>query len=229
MRTVLTLCLLLLAGCGGAPPGASAPYEPVELSPETSIKPAEVVSRPDETSADASASRRIVISTADLRLETEKPDSVHQQTVEIGLDYGGYILKSTPEQTSVRLPALSFHAALGRIEKLGKVIDRDISGEDITEQYRDLEIRLANALKTRERYLGLLKQAKNLQEIMRVESELERINRLIETLKGQINRYSDLTRYSTITVNTSQQTRSGPVGFAFEQMYKGVKWLFVRK
>jgi len=233
MRNVLTLCLLLLAGCAGSPPPPapmeSAPYEPIERSGGTELKPSEDSQQVEAAEADDEAAQRVIISTADLRLETQNPDSVHHEVVAIGLNLGGYILKSTPDETSLRLPAVSFHDALERIENLGKVVDKDISGEDITDQYRDLEMRLDNALKTRERYLRLLSEAMGLQETLRMERELERINLLIENLKGQINRFSHLTRYATITVETSRKTRSGPVAFALEQMYNGVKWLFVWK
>jgi len=226
VKTMLMLCLLLLASCASRPPAPSEPstaYRAIKLPEGQTVKTAEMSEPDDETF------RRIIISTADLRLETENPDSVHSRTVEVALDCGGYVLNSTPDQTSIRLPATEFHEALTEIEGLGAVVDKKISGNDITEKYRDLEIRLANALKTRGRYLKLLDEANNLQEIFRVEKELERMNHEIETLKGQINRLSHLTRYSTITVNTRQKTRSGPVGYALESVYKGVKWLFVRK
>ncbi len=231
MRTVLTLCLLLLAGCGGGPPPPSEPptlFRATQHSQGLAIKPVGASHQLKSAEADDEESRRIIISTADLRVETENPDSVHARIIEVALDCGGYVLKSTPDQTSIRLPAAEFHGALAGIELLGAIVDKKISGNDITEKYRDLEIRLDNAVKTRDRYLKLLDQARNLQEILRVEKELERMNHEIETLKGQINRLSHLTRYSTITVNTRQKTRPGPIGYALERVYKGVKWLFVR-
>ncbi len=229
MRTVLILCLFLLAGCGGAPPptSESTAYEPLQQNGKAEPVLSQNSPRGKNPASDDEVAQRVIISTAELKLETEDPDSVHREVVEIGLNLGGYILKSTPNQTSLRLPAVSFHDALQQIETLGRVTDKDISGKDITSQYRDLELRLANALRTRERYLRLLAEAKGLQETVRMEKELERLNLRIENLKGKINRLSHLTRYATLTVETSQKTRSGPVAFALEQMYNGVKWLFV--
>lgn len=142
--------------------------------------------------------------------------------------YHGYVLNSGEGSTSIRIPALGFNNALDEILMLGEVISREISGEDVTEQYHDLQMRLANAEKTRLRYLELLNKAKDIDEIFRVEKELERINQQIEIYKGKIEKLSHLTAYSTITVNTTPEIKPGPVGYVFEQMYKGVKWLFVR-
>jgi hypothetical protein len=66
------------------------------------------------------------------------------------------VLSSGRDKTTLRVLAIHFKEALGQIEKPGKVTDKNISGEDVTEEYRDLEIRLDSAEKTRKRYLELL-------------------------------------------------------------------------
>jgi hypothetical protein len=55
------------------------------------------------------------------------------------------------------------------------VKDKNIAGEDVTEEYRDLEIRLDSAEKTRQRYLELLNKAERVKEILKIEKELERL------------------------------------------------------
>jgi len=101
-------------------------------------------------------------------------------------------------------------------------------GEDVTEEYRDLEIRLDSAEKTRKRYLELLNKAEKVDEILKIERELERLNGEIDLLKGKINRLTHLAQYATITVQTSNGVKKGVLGYAFYGVYSGVKWLFVR-
>jgi len=85
-----------------------------------------------------------------------KPDSLQNILMTLAKKYSGYVLSSGREVTTIRVPAIHFKDAILQIEQLGKVKDKNISGEDVTEEYRDLEIRLDSAEKTRKRYLELL-------------------------------------------------------------------------
>jgi predicted nucleic acid-binding Zn-ribbon protein len=136
-------------------------------------------------------------------------------------------LSSGGNETSIRIPSTGFNSAIEDIEKLGEIIEKKLSGNDVTEQYSDPETRLDNAEKTRQRYLALLERAESMDEILRLEKELERLNIRIEMLKGKIERLSHLIHYCTITVKSFKEVEPGPVAYAFYQLYSGVKWLFV--
>ncbi len=103
----------------------------------------------------------------------------------------------------------------------------DVRGEDVTEEYLDLRIRLDNLEKARLRYLDLLNKAQNVGETLAVEKELERITMEIERLKGRIGYLERVVRFSTIQVVFERPTNPGPVGWVFYILYHGVKWLFV--
>jgi hypothetical protein len=78
--------------------------------------------------------------------------------------------------------------AIKEISELGKVQGKSLSGQDVTEEYLDFQIRLENAEKSRERYLELLAKAENVEAALKVEKELERLNGTIDLLKGKMNR-----------------------------------------
>jgi hypothetical protein len=170
---------------------------------------------------------RMIVSSATIRIKSMEPDSVHNRVIEYALSCNGYILHSGDGKTTVRVPAACFKPAMANFETLGELLSKEITGKDVTEEFHDLQTRLDNAEKTRQRYLALLDKAKNLEEILRVERELERLNQTIEQLKGKIERLSHIVAYSSITVETTEPTRPGPVGYAFYGLYQGIKWLFV--
>jgi hypothetical protein len=172
---------------------------------------------------------RMIVSSATIRLKSQEPDWVHDRVIEFALSCKGYVLYSGEGKTTVRVPAACFKPAIADIESLGEVFSKEITGQDVTEEYHDLNTRLDNAEKTRLRYLALLDKAKNLEEILRIEKELERLNQNIEQLKGKIERMSHIVAYSSITVETTEPARPGPVGYAFYGLYKGIEWLFVWK
>jgi len=105
---------------------------------------------------------------------------------------------------------------------------KNVSANNVTSRYVDLQLRLDNALNARKRYLELLKQAENVEAALKVEKELERLNYTIEQLKHQINGINRDAQYSKITINLKQKKKLGPLGFIFKGVYLGVKWLFVR-
>ncbi|TVR84739.1 MAG: DUF4349 domain-containing protein [Saprospirales bacterium] len=171
--------------------------------------------------------RRILFS-ALLGMTVENPDSANAALTLIAENFNGYVNELGTFQTVIRVKSQYFNSALEEVDKLGKIQRRSIRGLDLTEDYFDYQIRLENAEKTRQRYLVLLDRANTVQEALKVERELERINETIDLLKGRINRIDHLHEYSTITVRLSERKRPGILGYVGLGIYHSVKWLFVR-
>ena len=176
---------------------------------------------------DANNTDRKMIYNASVSMTVKNPDSVNVHLVAIAKKYKGYVLNTGYSYTTIRVTADSLQQAIKEISKLGKVSYKSITGEDITDEYADLGIRLVNAQKARTRYLELLEKAANVDETLKVEKELERLNNVIDLLEGKMNRLNQLEQYSTITVNMQKKVKPGPVMFIFKYLFKGVKFLFV--
>lgn len=76
--------------------------------------------------------------------------------------------------------------------------------------------------------MELLEKAQTVEEILKVEKELERLNGEIDQLKGKIKRYDHLTQLATITIHLEEKKKLGILGYISVGLYKAVKWLFVR-
>jgi hypothetical protein len=169
-----------------------------------------------------------IIYNAYIRLIVKQPDSLSQKLKEIAVKYDGYLLSAGSDEITIRVIADKLENAISDIEKEGKVDYKNISGEDVTEQFSDFEIRLDNAMKARKRYLELLENAANVSEALEVEKELERLNNEIELLKGKLKRMEHLVSYSTIRVGYQEKVKPGVLGYIGIGTYKFVKWFFVR-
>ena len=165
---------------------------------------------------------------ATIEIQSLEPDTVHSRVLDMAFAYGGYVLNADNDATSIRIPAVGFKDAIRQIEKLGEVTNEKITGQDVTDSFKDLQVRLNNAEKTRQRYLELLEMAKSINEVLTLEKELERLNREIELYKGKIERLAHLVEYCTITVKTTREIKPGPVSQAFYAAFSGIKWMFVR-
>jgi hypothetical protein len=169
-----------------------------------------------------------IIYNAYINLTVKQIDSTNLQLKKIATDNKGYEVELGSSKTVIKVEHQLLNNAIQSISLLGKVDYKNIVGQDVTEQYLDLKMRLENAVKSRERYLQLLNQAENVQTALSVEKELERITLTIEQLEGKIKNIDRNTHYATITINLKQKKKLGPLGFIFKGVYLGVKWLFVR-
>ena len=181
-----------------------------------------------QESAAFQKSKRKVITSVDLTMQVVQIDSANIALTTIASAYEGYFNKVGDEQTVIRVKSVLLEEALKAIGEVGVIKDQTATGIDVTDQYTDYGIRLENAQKTRERYLELLKIADSVDQIIKIEKELERLNETIDLLKGQMNRLSHLSEYATITINFQERVKPGPVGYVFVGLYKTVEWLFVR-
>ena len=168
-----------------------------------------------------------MIYNASITVVVKKPDTANAHLLTIARKYKGYILSQSVNYTEIRVKADSLQLAMKEIALLGKVKYKNIYTQDVTEDYADLKIRLDNAKKARVRYLELLDKATTVEETLKVEKELERLNTEIDLLEGKMIRITYLEEYSTVTVTVKQRVKLGPVGFVFKYLFKGVSYLFV--
>lgn len=198
-------------------------------SASTAIMPAPAdVASADPAASESSAGDRVMIYDAELVIEAAEPDSLVPRASRLATRSGGYVLEAGVRVITVRIPSDRLDAAMESVLSWGELLDRRVEGQDVTERYRDLELRLSSARRSRDRYLDLLDRAANVPQALQVEKELERIDRQIESLEGELNALRERVRFSTLTIRHRDQLEPGPVGWVFTKIGAGVKWLFVR-
>jgi len=116
---------------------------------------------------------------------------------------GGYMQEMSANSITVKVPAEKFHDAIAMVEKLGEVTKKEIKGADVTDQVRDLRIRLENAERLRKRLLKLLEKSDKVEDTLKVEKELARVTETIELLKGRLRYIESKVAFSTLTVHVN--------------------------
>ncbi|MFA4957895.1 MAG: DUF4349 domain-containing protein [Candidatus Methanoperedens sp.] len=158
-------------------------------------------------------SERKVISTATLTIEVVSAQAAINDITNITLNSGGFISSSSINDIgssrrsgfiTARVPQDKFYPAIEKIESLGTRKQRQISGQDVTEEFIDLGARLDNFKKQEARLLDILKMAATVKDIIEVEHELERVRGEIESLTGRLNYLNQSVEMSTITVNVME-------------------------
>lgn len=202
-----------VAQAAGAPPapqpapGAARP-EPMKEKPDVS-PPSPGAQNPTggkgESGASAgnapSAAGPLLIYKATLHMAVFETKKSLDEVEKLAKDVGGYLVRREDQSITVRVPSKKFDGAVERIGKLGDMLHRNVSVDDVTEQFHDMQIRQRNLEVVRNRLEELLKKAASVTEAITVERELERVTGEIERLKGRLKYLSELIQFSTITVN----------------------------
>jgi len=142
----------------------------------------------------------LLIYQATLHLSVFEVEATQGTVTEIARELGGFLARQNDQQVVIRVPAGKFREALARIEQAGDVLHRNIEALDVSEEFRDVQIRLRNAEVVRDRLAALMAQARTVEEALAVQVELERITGVIEQLKGRMQYLGDRIAFSTITV-----------------------------
>jgi hypothetical protein len=155
------------------------------------------------SSAEAFAERMVVF-TAMIELEVGDVDSTLDDIRALTEDYGGFIAsvntRSGTGAITIRVPQASFYYAVSEVEGLGEVQTRDLKGEDVTEDFVDLQARLRNLESQEGRLNEILAMGTTVEEVLKVEKELERVRGGIEGLTGEIQYLESRVELATITV-----------------------------
>lgn len=145
----------------------------------------------------------MLIYTADLRLQVERErfDAVLDQVLNAAREMGGYLVRRDDASIQVRVPSARFHDGLRTMEGMGEVVRRHVSAEDVSEEYRDAEVRLQNLRAVRQRLEEFLRRAANMTEALQVERELERVTQEIDRIEGRMRFLSARVAFSLVTVS----------------------------
>lgn len=208
------LAIWALGGCGLREESSVAPEEPLAPVPEDRIAAksaslslaqvaAESVPRPREP-------QRLVIKTAHLELEIEHYDPWMSQVQELVKGYKGYIVSSAVHQISqnarrgeltIRVPEADFERLLAALKGSAREVEGEqLGGQDVTEEFFDLEARLENQRRTERRFQEILQAAKNVEEILAVERELSRVREEIDRLEGRRRYLQDRVALAMVSV-----------------------------
>lgn len=189
------------------------------------------------TSAEGSAQRDPlavgpkVIKTAAVRIEVPRKAfrrSV-QEAVDVAEGHGGFVLTSevTGDERMrgsvvLRVPAEEFVVALSELRGLGELKGESVSGEDVSEEFVDLEARLRNLEAQETVLLRLMDRAQTVGATIRVQRELSGVQLEIERLRGRLRFLEDQTAFGTIRLNLVQAgvappQEAGTIARAWEQ------------
>ncbi|MBI2897264.1 MAG: DUF4349 domain-containing protein [Deltaproteobacteria bacterium] len=183
---------------------------------------------PENQTATDATSGPLLIYEATLNLAVYQVQDNQRAVVQIAQELGGYLGQQNDQTVVVRVPAAKFREALGRVEALGDVLHRNIQALDVSEQFRDLQIRLRNAEQVRDRLAALLEQANNVEQSLQIERELERLTGEIESMKGRLRFLEDRISFSTITVNFAPREQENLQGEVFHLPFDWLQSLGLR-
>ncbi len=165
-----------------------------------------------ETAADVDQK---IVKTGSLDMLVENVSEAVEEMGSLAVQRGGFVQSSNVSEGGngvyygevvVRVPVEAFESAMADLRSLATLVrSESANGQDVTEHYTDLEARLRNAEAQEKTYLDILKQAKNVEDILSVQERLGSIREQIETLKGRIRYLANTTSFSTISLTVSEE------------------------
>lgn len=198
------------SGRGGGGGGSSRPQI---LAQKIALD--QVTGTQDQTTI---SSRKIVRS-ADLTLEAESPQTSIQKITSIAEGSGGFVVESQESSSdvkttehdvvaaTVRVPADKFNDVLKAVrETASRVIVENVKGEDVTEEFIDIEARLKAEKALETQFLEIMKRANSVTDALEVQRELADVRGEIEKIEGRKRFLENQSSLSTIKIKLQTPT-----------------------
>jgi len=178
----------------------------------------------DEDWALEAVEERMIIWTGDVSLIVKDAGESLEKVEAIAKDLGGYVVNSSSwyqddqlrARLTIRVPSGEFDAAMARLKELAiRVENRNVSTQDVTEEYTDLDARLRNLEATETELLELLTEVRErtskAEDVLAVYREITNIRGQIEQLKGRMQYLEKMTAMATINVELIPDVLAKPL------------------
>ncbi len=206
---IILLLVLLIAGCSksDSPREIDSGYIEKEYE-KNGINDA----NSEETTKTPINQELKLIKNGSATIKTKNVDDSYQNILNIVKEFEGYQTDISRNEgtnfTTIRvefkIPADNLDVFLGKLDENEDVKYLNIYTKDITNEYYDSDIRLKQLEKELAKYQEFFDAAANVEEMLRIQYEINRTTTEIEILKGQFKLWDSLIAYSTITLEISE-------------------------
>jgi hypothetical protein len=227
--------LVLLTSCAGAASDNYAMEEsiamgapaaaPMEMEVYADSAAMDTSARSASSSVEPAQQERLVIKNADLSITVDDPIKSMDAIAYLAESLGGHVVSSNTYQTyannglripegsiTIRIPSEKLTEALDRIKTDAVEVENEtVSGEDVTDQYVNLQSRLKAKKAAEAKLLEIMEQARTTEDTLNVYAQLQVIQSDIEVLQGQINYYERSAAMSSISVRVIATEKSQPI------------------
>lgn len=155
---------------------------------------------------------RKVIYDGSVTVRVGDAEAAADRAIAIAGDVDGFLGKQDSQlegdrrvDVTLRVPAEDFEDVMAKVAALGKVLDRKVDSEDVTDQVVDLEGRLENARASSQRLRELLAKAENVQNIAALEDRLTQREAEIEQISGQLEVTLDKVDFATVSATFTEE------------------------
>ncbi len=170
----------------------------------------------DKAESTTAAMDRKIIRNADLTMEVTSTTEAQHKVTSIAESRGGFVVTSEAKQREsvdpekrtldiklvVRIPANQFGVALDEIKQLASNLrEENVTGQDVTEEFIDLEARIKTQKALELQFLEIMKQASKVADALEVQRQIADVRTEIEKLEGRKRFVENRASLSTITVN----------------------------
>nr|MBA4186286.1 DUF4349 domain-containing protein [Acidobacteriota bacterium] len=156
---------------------------------------------------------RKIIRNADLQLEANAPEEAQQKITQIAESKGGFVVESTQSSSdakattrdtvtmTVRVPSAKFDEALSEIRQTAsRVIVESVKGQDVTEEFIDIEARLKTQKALEAQFLEIMKRSNSVEDALNVQTEIARVRGEIEKIEGRKRFLESQASLSTVKI-----------------------------
>ena len=233
---VLMAALVMLSSCAGAASSDNYAMEesiamgmpaaaPMEMEAYAADSAMDAGARTTSSGVEPAQQERLVIKNADLSIVVDDPLDSIEEISALAESLGGHVVSSNTYQTysnnglripegsiTIRVPSAELNDALESIKDGAIEVEREnVSGEDVTDQYVDLQSRLKAKKAAEAKLLEIMDQAYTTEDTLEVYAQLQIIQSDIEVLQGQINYYERSAAMSSISVTLIATEKSQPI------------------
>ncbi|MFD9335139.1 DUF4349 domain-containing protein [Streptomyces sp. NPDC060028] len=221
---------LALTGCsagGDASAGKAADVAAPRPDGEAARGAAAAPAAPDKGPQQPAPARAQIIRTATLGVETADAQKATAAARTAAENAGGYVGNETTKRdadglmtstVTLRVPGDRFDAVLGAMEGSGKLLDRKVEAQDVTQKVADTDSRVKSQQASVARVRDMMEKASGLGDVVTLESELAKRQSDLESLLAQQTALKDQTSLGTITLTFSEPAK--PVERAEEKKDK---------
>ena len=209
-------------------PMAEAPMAEAEMFSDQEVRSNAVGTAPqvsDGTYVEGQSIERIVLMNADLSIVVPDPVTASDEIMAMAQQMGGFVVDSNLRQVqlesglevptanlSVRIPAERLDEVLDKIEGMAtEVQSKNVSGQDVTREYTDLQSKLRNLESAEAQLTKMLEEAQNSEDVIRIFNLLTEKREQIEITKGQIRYYDESAALSLVSVRLTADEAVQPL------------------